>query len=103
MKCVLFSCLQAGLLGYHDVRDTEDTGHHAKYDDIHKNYYPGLAEAESYDKVCSEKVSDDEFSEGWTRDTSVAEYTKALRHSMPQTKEEVPAPVPPTEESSSQN
>ena len=72
------------------MRDTEDSGHHAKYDDIHKNYFPGLHEAEAYEKVCSEMVSDDEFSEGWTRDTTAAEYSKALRHSKPPLRDEPP-------------
>ncbi|CAI5460238.1 unnamed protein product [Closterium sp. Yama58-4] len=84
---------KAGILGYFDVRETDDNGHHAGFSEVHKNWYPNLHDLAVFNSTCSEVVGDDEFAEGWVRDVSFADYVKSVRKSPPpQGSTEVPPP-----------
>lgn len=72
---------KAGILGFFDVRETDSSGKHAVFDEIHKNRYPSLHELAVYNATCSEIIGDDEFAEGWVRDATFADYVKTVRKS----------------------
>ncbi|GJP45724.1 hypothetical protein CLOM_g5072 [Closterium sp. NIES-68] len=86
---------KAGILGYFDVRETDQNGVHAAFSAVHKNHYPNLHELAVFNSTCSEVVGDDEFADGWVRDVTFADYAKSVRKSpQPEGSTQVPPPTP---------
>ncbi|CAI7859581.1 unnamed protein product, partial [Closterium sp. NIES-53] len=71
---------KAGVLGYYDVRETDQWGEHVVYSEMHKNVYPNLHERSGFGRTCREVSAAEEW-DGWVRDVTAADYAKQLRKS----------------------
>ncbi|CAI5987581.1 unnamed protein product, partial [Closterium sp. NIES-65] len=71
---------KAGVLGYYDVRETDNGGEHIVYSEMHKNMYPNLHERSEFGRTCREVSAAEEW-DGWVRDVTAADYAKQLRKS----------------------
>ncbi|GJP69463.1 hypothetical protein CLOP_g476 [Closterium sp. NIES-67] len=75
---------KAGVLAYNEVRETDSSGEHVAYSEMHKNVYPKLHERSGFNQTCREVGAAEEW-DGWVRDVTAADFAKLLRKSPPPT------------------